>query len=412
MLRQQRRFRRVLGRILRRWADSLAPETESDAEAARKSLEDSECEEVQSSPAQSSRRIPGQPPQHWVELVRRAAPDLLRGGRDRIITYRAKSAPGGPPAVTRESALPATRDIRPGPPALPSLQQPETIDQPVKSAGLSPGPTHAAGSASADSALSGSHHPLSPLVQSSTKQSASRKRGENTFASGQAKRSEISGMQTAESAPISQQEITGPALSEGPGTIGSSTKRQEITPSLGAVTPEPDERKTPQHAVAAKPTVHSDGSIPSLHPVQGFPPWMQGAGAAMAGSGTRWHKRAFDGETFPGAATGGAIGDGPQCLAPAPLRRAAESPWPGLPEQSPTVAKTRKTDETVPAQSPAIEIAPMSWSVESSRISQDRWPELLDEPYSIDEAWSEALRNQDHLSMLDAEQRGDEGWSA
>jgi hypothetical protein len=388
---QKRRFRSALARILRRWAHAMAPEEEP-APLASAAL------------GQSKPRMAGQPPQHWLELVRRAA-------QGRMVTYRVTSPSDRPRVETEESAsrtIPATHSAVSGPP---NVHGREPARETVAPCATSQEPSGAAGTASVSRAISDSAKRV-PQADAASRRAGIfpalfRRLGAATIRSWPPRRrryapkTESPLTETTAGPPDETPELLRAREPRTGGITRGSARRPggAMIPSRSpGLRPSPPERKAVLAARTESALSHSSFDN-ALAP--------QGRVASVA-SRVRGSPRPFTAKNYEGRQTGGPEEQVPPRVPTLPFAKVDARYWPELPE-IPLGMSTKPTSEEA-SRAQTLGVRPDA--ISSPKLNEGRWPELLEEPPSTREGWAEALRTQDRVSRLNAEQQGDQGWSA
>jgi hypothetical protein len=422
---QQRKLGIALGRVLRRWADAIAPEEEklqaAGAERHKVAVPDKALPPAASvNPVQSKARMPGQPPQHWLELVRRAA-------RGPMATYWATPPPDRSRPATEDSAAPAPPTAQSAACGPRNGQAPEKVRETELPAG-SFQPHHSAASASISGEQSGVGTSIFPLQPFGEKTADSRRAGEAKPASGQSSQSPRSNPRL----PDARSDLRHPIVSQRENAIASvnSIQFQDADTSLRSQSGEESvTEKLPKFAVpelggrvwsgsesrvwcsARNPAAHRGLAAATKH-VETDPRPLGGEGVPRSGTGegvlaeklarkTRNHDLAAEAaDPMPRQV--------PHQLPSFRMAEVSAEFWPELPEDPSRSARKQPSAATSRPETPALSSGERS----SPKRNEGRWPELLEKPPSTDDDWAEALRNQERLHQLEAEQRGGEGWSA
>ena len=366
------RIRRALGRVLRQWAAWMAPDEETPREF---DLERDQISAGESQPpskvatarlAESLSPLPGEPPPHWLELVRRRAPDLLRPRRLRPIRERRTSAPSRPPLAIEDTGSPAIP-----PAAAPASEPPEARGRGADSESRASMPegVNASNEQVTSSSSASLRHKSADRGHSGERPALSLPKGGNPAVW-----------------PLKESKTT---AARGPAKAEVQVHPEEWIPastfarrtSFAGMTPSDDfpqnETKDPSWGYGALPP--EEGARPVSQSAPSLKLWSVGdLGAARRG--TRAGEGSFS------------------CCA---------DPWAELPD-GPT---TRVAGKISQAGALAIDAGESRLQAGHIRPDEVRWPALLDEPPPNDEAWAEAIRTRDRIARLEEEQRGGPGWS-
>jgi hypothetical protein len=406
--------RRALARALRRWADSILPE-ENNAQkpAFEKSLEGIHAKktaEEEGTPAvghppgsrEATHRKPGEPPEHWAELVRRAAPDLLRPARERMIAYRAVP----PPDVSSSKADPvriaADREPESKAHEIPPMREVQALFSPNAQPAGGVGSETPSGRTGENSSRSFSSPDLPELglarpPEESHRRAETRPHPDSSSATRDS--GALQGSPTVLESAIQQKSFASPETA-----IQSGLRQPKADYSLRPKSP------SPCHSEKRSDEVRFQDSGGAHRTPETGESALEGEEKQIP----RYARNDRAGETFihmggPKAyATLGMTGhpEVSEQRAGSQLSEQSEQRWPELPlEPSPMPA--RPSVRVMPFETdPQISTEETKSTMGCSGRAAGRWPELLQEPSWNVEEWEEALRARERVSRLDVEQRG------
>jgi len=408
-MRSKMAVRRALAQTLRRWADLILPEGDKPHKPAS---EGGDAREAGTPPVghpprprEATRRKPGELPEHWVELVRRAAPDLLRPARERMIAYRAVP----PPDVSSFKADPvriaADREPESKAHEIPPMREVQALFSPNAQPAGGVGSETPSGRTGEDSSRSFSSPDLPELglarpPEESHRRAETRPHPDSSSATRDS--GALQGSPTVLASAIQQKSFPSPETA-----IQSGLRQPKADYSLRPKSPSPchSEERSDEVRFQDSGGVHRTPET--------------GESALEGEEKQIPHPRLRDrndraGETFihmggPKAyATLGMTGhpEVSEQRAGSQLSEQSEQRWPELPlEPSPMPARPSvrvMPFETDPQISTEETKSTMGWS---GRVA-GRWPELLQEPPSHVDDWEDALHSRERLSRLFSEQLG------
>jgi len=372
--------RRLLARTLRRWADAILPEKgEASEPVSWRTLEEpvgneDRLEQVGSPAFDSGEPAPeatGEPPRHWVELVRHVAPDLLRPVRRRM-----------PARGEREQV--AAKTGKPTPPHLTPAEFP-------------------------------------PSASGKTRQLAAQRR-EQVGTAGQHRGGAF------EKPPAAPEAMAPSAPGARLTVFGSPNPRASLSPETTLLERqhhplEPDEAKehrfeaepalpalceAEQHQHQAGPAPHKSGPTAEL-PIRRAAPPATGA-AREAGenrnSGSTEHRNTLQFVDSDPQTQRRSPGDWRRDRV-ASLPPRDPDPWPELPGPVPPKPQIEGARRALHQGAEHAADDTTRLNVERFGGSPERWPELLPESDSNSDEWTTAFQRWEHFSRLDREQRGD-----
>lgn len=424
--------------MLRRWANwvltedrtPLKPTLDNTSEAASRAheslhaatLADGHVPDSGDDSGEAARRKPGEPPRHWLELVRRAAPDLIRPAQDRMVTYRA--VPPVPPLSGAEAnpgdSTARSENSTSAPPGRlllkdrPSFKDTTTSPLPVDS-------QHAHAPAGRASDATSESDWSSHARQPDSRHEQSERHSKTADAVAALLRETGREHRPTGNTPPSLFEETRATLHQRQATPYRAQQESAVPALLpdhsGEATGRPPEKLDEQNGPVRQP------SIPIGTP---------------AGPVSVPRTTAPASDVIPSFLTVVESGE-PRNLFPTMVPSVAEPPnkggqqiegwnvrkarhavsrlgvpehkyehWPELPVNSssvpPRFPSTAMTPETGQA---TATLEPPSSTGRSPR-AESRWPELLQESPSVVGEWEGALRSQQRAGQLDSEQRGSE----
>jgi hypothetical protein len=424
-------FRRTLAQVLRRWADWVLTEEPTPLtltpDRVRERMADQQ-DSVEGTtlaggrPPDSgevlgadARRKPGQPPTHWLEVVRRAAPDLIRPAQDRMVTYRV----GAPPqshsveenrgkSLTKLGDSTSAHVGRPLPEGRPSL--PDTTKGPLAAlreyshapAVEMPGTTN-------DQVFSRPSSQAGQAGQPDSRRSQPRTRQKEPGNVAEPSRDSVRETRLVDTTRSPEQEaFPSPARQESalpsrPQSGAPEVKRSE--PSLLRQPLEEAEKtvrqtQTPIEIPQGQAFV-SRTATPSSDVAQ-FVPTIEESRDVLPTAISPTPRPRDKGRNRSKVAD---VGGSKQDVQTAQIPEQKSDPWPELPANlsrasapSPTAIPARTG---VQAGAPDV-LSPTGWSLRA----EGRWPELLQEPPAAVDEWEESLRSQERRDRLDREQLG------
>ena len=428
-------MRRTLARTLRRWADwvmteertPLKPTLDNIPEGAARQPRSADAATLADDPSpdsgeasgEAARRMPGEPPRHWLDLMRRAAPDLIQPAQERMVTYR--SVPASPPVIGPDtnrgdsaavSEGPASAAAgRPLPEGRPSL--PDATKRPLPAVSQhAPGPAVQAPGATNDHGWS--RHPSQPDSYGSQPTTRSKDAGEVASLSHETGW----GNRPIDNASAPSLEATGAtSLQEQSASFARhdllQVNSREVTRaeprSLLQLPEEPQVMvREPQDPIGAPSgRVYGPRATAPTCVVAPFFPTMLESSETRDFAQTVASSAPWPGDESGRQTEGSGVRRARYDLPVSRIPERTVEPWPELPVSS----------SRVPARAPLTvlpnEMGPQTATLEPSSTgwparAESRWPELLEEPPSVVGEWEEALRSRERTGRLDREQQGGE----